>query len=118
MSDDPFDLFVITKPRDLAPAGRFLRSVLSLADRINPLLAVSQPTELEMDAADRVARVAGILKERKTRADQVAAARFASWASRYRAHSFDVPLQLPAWDRKFPAADKAEPSIHIVRASG
>jgi hypothetical protein len=114
---DPGDLFVITQPRDLAPAGRILRSVLALFDRINPMLAVSQPAELEMDVADRVGQVAAILADRDTRVDQVNADRMAKWAARYRDHSLDVPLQLPAWDRKFPAADKGEPTISIIRVA-
>ena len=106
----------IHPPRDLVTAGQILQSVFALADYVNPFLLVSQPKELEMDAVDRESQVAGFLEERKTRAEKVNADRLARWAGRYRVHSFGVPLELPAWDHHFPAAESGE-ALALLRAS-
>jgi len=103
----------ITEPRDLAAPGRILRSVVSLTDRINPFLAASQPRELEMDAADRAGQVAAYLADRDAKIEIVNADRLLRWAARYRPHVCEVPLQLRAWDPKFPAPDRLFIPINI-----
>lgn len=109
------DLPVITEPRDLAPAGRLFRSVFSFADRINPFLAASQPADLEFDAAGRAGQVAALCAARDAIADEVNARRLQEWAARYRPHVFAIPMQLPAWDSKFPASERGMRSIRMVR---
>lgn len=92
----------IHPPRDLALAGRILRSVLSCVDRFNPVMAVSQPAELG-EAVDRVGQVAALCAARDALADKTNARRLQEWAARYRAHAFDVPSELPQWAPTCPA---------------
>jgi len=90
-------------PRDLALPGRILRSVLSALDRINPILSVSQPKELELDAIGRMGQARGLIEMRDAAETPMNAQRLAEWSARYRPHTFHVPLQLPQWDRNAPA---------------
>lgn len=83
---------VVVQPRDLALAGRFLRSVLSGIDCINPFLAVSQPMELELDAIGRLGQARGLRAAREAIADAMNRDRLIEWAGRYRPHSFEIPM--------------------------
>jgi len=111
--DDHLSRPVVREPRDLALAGRFLRSVLSGIDRINPMPVVSQP--LELDAIGRMGQARGLQEMRDARADTMNRERLIEWAGRYRPHTFEIPFpdltpaplrsdftlaQLKAWQAK------------------